>query len=617
MLSFNVCFILIRLFSVPVVESNFLFILCLKPFIFFVPLFSTISLTIGFIVFLDFQLQSDYTIFHYGIRLGNVIQVLTQDLRESKRTREDVATQDCLEQRNDDDDPVKNDTASRSDFSSNSLEYSVEDSVEEKTPATPSRLIECESCKDDPNVSCIVCSCCFCGEKSDPDKQIICDECDSVFHVWCLIPGATTVQDVAGDEQEDWFCPDCLNVDAKIIQEKETLFLSKRIAGKARGAKRENIMMMMRNKEEKQETETNDENDKKKTGVSRENELDKMTRGHSLSQEFWPENLKLVKWNKISLEKEDQVEREEDKSKKKSRKRGHNETCSWGHGMACVGRRFLSNDAPSSTFFGPLPNIEVGTTWKFRFQVSELGLHTPLVSGVAGKESLGASSLVFSGCFEHDIDLGDEIYFSGTGGWESNETGSRTSLGRKQVKDQTLTRGNRALAMSCAAQFDEVKGGFTRREEWKLGKPIRVLRNGNGRKRTSQYLPKTGIRYDGIYKVVKYWPERMNDKIVWRFLLKRDDPVPAPWTREGKNRLRRLNLNKVIMPSMNDDKQSTQNGKVCGICLDSIQDTNVMKTKCSHSFCRVIIVCLILLSLLTLFIIEFSFDRTAWTRVSL
>jgi E3 ubiquitin-protein ligase UHRF1 len=43
--------------------------------------------------------------------------------------------------------------------------------------------------------------------------------------------------------------------------------------------------------------------------------------------------------------------------------------------------------------------------------------------------------------------------------------------------------------------------------------------------------------------VVKYWPEKgKSGFIVWRYLLKRDDPTPAPWTKEGKKRIEELGL---------------------------------------------------------------------------
>merc|ERR1712217_420152 len=40
------------------------------------------------------------------------------------------------------------------------------------------------------------------------------------------------------------------------------------------------------------------------------------------------------------------------------------------------------------------------------------------------------------------------------------------------------------------------------------------------------------------YKVVKYYPEKgQSGFIVWRYLLRRDDPSPAPWTEEGQKRI--------------------------------------------------------------------------------
>lgn len=51
------------------------------------------------------------------------------------------------------------------------------------------------------------------------------------------------------------------------------------------------------------------------------------------------------------------------------------------------------------------------------------------------------------------------------------------------------------------------------------------------------------FRYDGIYKVVKYYPQKGKSGFsVWRYVLRRDDPSPAPWTREGKKRISALGL---------------------------------------------------------------------------
>lgn len=54
-------------------------------------------------------------------------------------------------------------------------------------------------------------------------------------------------------------------------------------------------------------------------------------------------------------------------------------------------------------------------------------------------------------------------------------------------------------------------------------------------------------RYDGIYKVVKYYPKHgANGLLVWRFLLRRDDPEPAPWTEEGKRIIEEKFLRMIV-----------------------------------------------------------------------
>lgn len=48
--------------------------------------------------------------------------------------------------------------------------------------------------------------------------------------------------------------------------------------------------------------------------------------------------------------------------------------------------------------------------------------------------------------------------------------------------------------------------------------------------------------------MVKYYPEKGESGFrIWKFLLRRDDPVPAPWTKQGKARIKALGL-KLIYP---------------------------------------------------------------------
>ena len=69
-----------------------------------------------------------------------------------------------------------------------------------------------------------------------------------------------------------------------------------------------------------------------------------------------------------------------------------------------------------------------------------------------------------------------------------------------------------------------------------------MVRSAKGKKH-SQYAPDEG---NGLYKVVKYWPEKgKKGFIVWRYLFQRDDPSPAPWTPEGKQRMEEQGISLV------------------------------------------------------------------------
>ncbi|XP_069692725.1 E3 ubiquitin-protein ligase UHRF1-like [Periplaneta americana] len=212
----------------------------------------------------------------------------------------------------------------------------------------------------------------------------------------------------------------------------------------------------------------------------------------------------------------------------------------WGKGMACVGRTKECTLVPPN-HYGPVPGIEVGTNWLYRVQVSESGVHRPPVGGIHGRESDGAYSVVFSGGYEDDVDSGDEFLYTGSGGRDLSGN-KRTA---HQSCDQTLTRLNKALALNCNAELN-VKGAEA--SDWKGGKPVRVVRNYKLSK-FSKYAPDIGNRYDGIYKVVKYYPENgKSGFIVWRYLFRRDDDSPAPWTPEGKKLIKRHGLEKPLVP---------------------------------------------------------------------
>ncbi|XP_010560550.1 PREDICTED: E3 ubiquitin-protein ligase UHRF1 isoform X2 [Haliaeetus leucocephalus] len=325
----------------------------------------------------------------------------------------------------------------------------------------------CKACKDNPNKTCRICACHICGGKQDPDKQLMCDECDMAFHIYCLNPPLSSIPD-----DEDWYCPECRNDASEVVLAGEKLKESKK--------------------------------------------KQKMASANSSSRR------------------------------------------DWGKGMACVGRTKECTIVPSN-HYGPIPGIPVGTMWKFRVQVSESGVHRPHVAGIHGRSNDGAYSLVLAGGYEDDIDHGNSFTYTGSGGRDLSGN-KRTA---EQSCDQKLTNMNRALALNCSAPINDKNGAEAK--DWRAGKPVRVVRNVKGGKH-SKYAPVEGNRYDGIYKVVKYWPETgKSGFLVWRYLLRRDDEEPAPWTKEGKDRMKKLGLTMqypegYLEAVANKDKEKENNG---------------------------------------------------------
>jgi hypothetical protein len=121
--------------------------------------------------------------------------------------------------------------------------------------------------------------------------------------------------------------------------------------------------------------------------------------------------------------------------------------------------------------FGHIPGYPEDSRFESRAELSEAGVHRPLIAGISGSEREGADSIALSGGYEDDEDLGDEVVYTGHGGRDA-ESG-------KQVAHQRLTRGNLALAHSGIE-----------------GLPVRVIRGAN---LDSQYAPRSGYRYDGLY----------------------------------------------------------------------------------------------------------------------
>tara|TARA_B100001123_G_scaffold350114_1_gene400392 strand:- start:9739 stop:10032 length:294 start_codon:yes stop_codon:yes gene_type:complete len=90
--------------------------------------------------------------------------------------------------------------------------------------------------------------------------------------------------------------------------------------------------------------------------------------------------------------------------------------------------------------FGHIDGVTIGSTFGTYKDLNVAGIHRPTQAGIGGTEAEGADSIVMSGGYEDDEDWGDEIIYTGQGG--------NDSATKKQVADQTWTRGNLALVRS-------------------------------------------------------------------------------------------------------------------------------------------------------------------------
>ena len=155
----------------------------------------------------------------------------------------------------------------------------------------------------------------------------------------------------------------------------------------------------------------------------------------------------------------------------------------------------------STRTFGHVRNVTVGTIFSSRKLLSQAGVHRPLVAGICGGAD-GAESVVVSGGYEDDKDFGDEVIYTGQGG-------SSAQGGGIQVADQQWLRGNAALAWNCVE-----------------GVSVRLVR---GAHRASAFGPANGFRYDGLYRVDRFWEEiGARGFKICRFRLMRNDLEDRP-----------------------------------------------------------------------------------------
>ena len=130
--------------------------------------------------------------------------------------------------------------------------------------------------------------------------------------------------------------------------------------------------------------------------------------------------------------------------------------------------------------FGPITGVPVGSTWRTRKELAAAGVHKPQMNGISGTAAEGADSIVISGGYEDDLDFGQEIIYTGTGGFDAST--------RKQIADQTFENTNNAGLVTSQLS----------------GLPVRAVRGSGG---DPEHSPQSGYRYDGLFSVVDHWSE--------------------------------------------------------------------------------------------------------------
>ena len=144
-----------------------------------------------------------------------------------------------------------------------------------------------------------------------------------------------------------------------------------------------------------------------------------------------------------------------------------------------------------------LNDFRPGDAFVSRVDLSLSGMHRPRRAGIGGTTADGAESIVLSGMYEDDVDLGNCILYAGHGG-RSTKTG-------RQTADQTLNRYNAALMRS-----------------YETGRLIRLIRGATLR---NEFAPQTGYRYEGLYQIELV--ERVRGKSgfwIWQFKLVQQQP---------------------------------------------------------------------------------------------
>lgn len=136
-----------------------------------------------------------------------------------------------------------------------------------------------------------------------------------------------------------------------------------------------------------------------------------------------------------------------------------------------LAQQLAQDSAPDH--FGHVRGFDIGHIFSDRKTCCNAGVHRHTQAGIVGTPLKGCYSVVVSGQYEDDEDMGDTILYTGVGGRDDGT--------KRQTGHQDMGRPeNAALERSMHT-----------------GQPIRVIRSIQ-----LQRGPK-GYRYDGLYRVVE------------------------------------------------------------------------------------------------------------------
>ena len=176
-------------------------------------------------------------------------------------------------------------------------------------------------------------------------------------------------------------------------------------------------------------------------------------------------------------------------------------------------------EKPPDTF-GEVPGFPVGSFWEMRAECCADLVHRATVAGIVGTPESGCYSIVLNGGYADDVDDGELLTYTGSGGRSLKGTAANPKNLRTgpATHDQTLDgkegRYNAALYKSHETR-----------------QPVRVVR---GYKLDSQWAPlgvdfggEANYRYDGLYTVERAWLGMgLEGFRVWKFALKRQPGQP-------------------------------------------------------------------------------------------